>query len=75
MSPCDNLEIVFLYPYLEKRNHSSSVYISITVISDTSIERSSRVVASCSMETRKFDFLFKKGNNFILTYAEVLKYP
>ena len=55
------------------------VNISLTVVIDTSIEMSLWVLYS--MGTQKFDFLFKKGRNWILTCiltcacAEVLKSP
>ena len=62
-------------PYPKKRNQPGFVDISPTVVIDTSMENSSRVPTYCSTETQKFDFLFKKGQNGILTCAEVLKSP
>ena len=48
-------------PYPEKRNHHSFVNISPTLVIDTSMERSSRVLLHHG--TQKFDLSFKKVRN------------
>ena len=55
----------------EKRNHPGFLNINPTVVIDTSMERSSRVIHHGKLETQKFDFFFKKVR--ILTYDEELK--
>ena len=42
--PYENSKIVSVCPYPEKRNHPSFVNISPTLVIDTSMERSSRVL-------------------------------
>ena len=44
MFPCEDSKIVSVCPYPEKRNHLSFVNISPTLVIDTSMERSSRVL-------------------------------
>ena len=56
-------------PYPEKKKYRSFVNISSTLVIDTSMERSSRVLQH---ENPKIWFSFR---NWILTYAEVLKSP
>ena len=54
-------------------NHLTLVNISPTLVIDTSMERSSRVLHHGKLETQKFDFSFKKVR--ILTFDELLKSP
>ena len=44
MFPYEDSETLFVCPYPEKRNHLSFVTISPTLVIDTSMERSSRVL-------------------------------
>ena len=44
MFPCEDSKTVSVCPYPEERSHLSFVNISPTVVIDTSIERSSRVL-------------------------------
>ena len=60
MFPCEDSKTVSVCPYPEKRNHHSFINISPTLVIDTSMERSSRVGTSYSMETQKFEFISKK---------------
>ena len=73
MFPCEDSKTVSclsVRPYPEKRNHLSFVNISPTLVIDTSMERSSRVL---QYGNTKFLFSFKKGRNWILTCAKKLK--
>ena len=74
MFPCEDSKTVSVClsvrlsvcPYPEKINHSSFVNISPTLVIDTSMERSSRVLHHGKfLETKKFDFFFKKVWNWI----------
>ena len=57
MFPCEDSKTVSVCPYPEKRNHHSFVDISPTLVIDTSMERSSRVLHH---EKKKMDSLTKK---------------
>ena len=59
-------------PYPEKRNHHSFVNISPTLVIDTPMERSSRVLHH--ENPQKFHFFSKKFEIQILTCDEELKY-
>ena len=58
-------------PYPEKRNHPSLVNISPTLVIDTSMERSSRVLHHGNPKELIL-FKKKKGWNWILTSAEII---
>ena len=61
MFPCEDSKTVSVCPYPEKRNHLSFVNISPTLVIDTSIERSSRVLQH---ENLKIWILFQKSSKF-----------
>ena len=61
-------------PYPEKRNHHSFVNISPTLVIDTSMERSSRVLRHGNPKIFFF-FFSKKFEIRILTFDEELKSP
>ena len=67
MFPYDYSEIVSVRPYPEKRNHLILVNISPTLVIDTSMERSTRVLQH---EKQKFDFL--KNNHAYLSVFYVM---
>ena len=56
-------------PCPEIRKHPIFVNISPTLVIDTSMERSSRVLQHVNPK-KKFLFIFKEGRNWILTCAE-----
>ena len=56
MFPCEDSKTLSVCPYPEKRNHPSFVNVSSTLVIDTSMKMSSRVLASYCMETQKFEF-------------------
>ena len=58
MFPCENSKTVSVSPYPEKRNHPSFVNISPTLVIDTPMERSSRVLQHENNKT--WFFLLKK---------------
>ena len=60
-------------PYPEKRNHHTFVNISPTLVIDTSMERSSRVLRHGNPKIGFF--FFKKFEIWILTFDEKLKSP
>ena len=60
-------------PYPEKRNHPSFVNVSPTLVIDTSIERSSRVLQHGNPKI--WFFFAKKFEIRILTFDEELKSP
>ena len=64
MFPYEDSEILFFFPYLEKRNRPSFVNISPTVEIDTSMERSSQVLHHGSP---KILFYFQKRSKLNLT--------
>ena len=78
MFPCEDSKTVSvspsvcpsICPYPEKRNHHSFVNISPTLVIDTSMERSSRVLHHGN---QKFDFFFQESSKLNLTCAEELK--
>ena len=72
--PCLSLSVCLsICPYPEKRNHHSFVNISPTLVIDTSMERSSRVLRHGHP---KIGFFFsKKFEIRILTFDEKLKSP
>ena len=69
MFPCEDSKTVSvclsvclsICPYPEKRNHHSFVNISPTLVIDTSMERSSRVLQH---GTQKLDFFLQKSSKF-----------
>ena len=79
MFPCEDSKTVSVRlsvrpsvcPYPEKRNHLSFVNISPTLVIDTSMERSSRVLHDANPKI--LIFFSKKFEIRILTSAEELK--
>ena len=62
MFPCEEFKIVSVCPYPKKINHSNFVNISPTLVIDTSMERSSRVLHHGN---QKIDFFFQKMFNLV----------
>ena len=62
MFPCEDSKTVSVCPYPEKRYHHSFVNISPTLVIDTSMERSSRVLHHANPKIWFF-FFFKKVRN------------
>ena len=69
MFPYEDSEIVSVRPYTKKRNHSSVFNISPTLVIDTSMERSSRVLKQ--MNTKNY-FIKKNGNMLGLGVSVVM---
>ena len=72
MFPCDYSKTVSVCPYPERRNRTGFVNISPTLVIDTSMERSSRVLQHGNPKI--FRFFFKKIRNWILTCIAILTF-
>ena len=59
MFSCEDSKTVSVCPYPEKRNHLSIINISPTLVIDTSMERSSRVLPHRNPKVR---FFFQKSS-------------
>ena len=68
------MKFVSVCPFPKKRNHPSFVNISPIEVANWYINGKVFTSSYYRMETHKFEF-FKKGKNWILSCAEVLKSP